>query len=96
MEQYSGILLRILVPRFGGRKLADIRRTHVVRLHLSLGDRRTLANRMLAVGSALYSYAVLLEEVAEGTNPFEKIKHFEDLRGRGFLIIPNMCALTRI
>ena len=41
VEQYSDILRRILVPRFGERELADIWRTHVVRLHLSLGDRRT-------------------------------------------------------
>ena len=62
VEQYSGILRRILVPRFGERELTDIRRTHVVRLHLSLGDRRTAANRMPAVGSGLYRYANLLEE----------------------------------
>ena len=78
MEQYSDILRRILVPRFGKRELTDIRRTHVVRLHLSLGDRRTLANRMLAVGSGLYRYANLLEEVPDGINPFAKIKHFDE------------------
>ena len=78
VEQYSGILRRILVLRFGERGLTDIRRTHVVRLRLSLGDRRTLANRMLAVGSGLYKYANLLEEMPDGINPFEKIKHFEE------------------
>ena len=78
VEQYSGILRRILVPRFSERELTDIRRTHVVRLHLSLGDRRTLANRMLAVGRGLYKYANLLEEVPDGINPFAKIKHFEE------------------
>ena len=77
VEQYSDILRRILVPRFGKRELTDIRRTHVVRLHLSLGDRRTLANRMLAVGCGLFRFANLLEEVPEGTNPFVKIKHFD-------------------
>ena len=72
VEQYAEILHRILVPRFGKRELTDIRQTHVVCLHLSLGDRRTLANRMLSVGSALYKYAKLLEELPEGTNPFVK------------------------
>ena len=85
VEQYSGILRRILVPRFGERELTKIRRTHVVRLHLSLGDRRTLANRMLAVGSGLYRYANLLEEVPDGTNPFTKIKHFEEPARERFL-----------
>ena len=65
VEQHFGILRRILVPRFGQRELTDIQRTHVVRLHLSLGDRRTGANRMLAVGSGHYSYANLLEEVPD-------------------------------
>ena len=78
VEQNSDILRRILVPNFGSHELTDIRRTHVVRLHLSLGDRRTLANRMLSVGSGLYKYANLLEEVLEGTNPFAKIKHFDE------------------
>ena len=85
VEQYSGILRRILVPRFGERELTDIRRTHVVRLHLSLGDRRTAANRMLAVGSGLYRYANLLEEVPDGVNPFAKIKHFEESSRERFL-----------
>ena len=85
VEQYSGILRRILVPRFGERELTDIRRTHVVRLHLSLGDRRTAANRMLAVGSGLYRFANLLEEVPDGINPFAKIKHFEETARERFL-----------
>ena len=85
VEQYCGILRRILVPRFGERELTDIRRTHVVRLHLSLGDRRTAANRMLAVGSGLYRYANLLEEVPDGINPFAKIKHFEEPARERFL-----------
>ena len=85
VEQYSGILRRILVPRFGERELTDIRRTQVVRLHLSLGDRRTAANRMLAVGSGLYRYANLLEEVSDGFNPFAKIKHFEEPARERFL-----------
>ena len=33
---------------------------------------------MLAVGSGLYRYANLLEEVPDGINPFAKIKHFEE------------------
>ena len=30
------------------------------------------------MGSGLYKYANLLEEVPEGTNPFAKIKHFDE------------------
>ena len=86
VEQYSGVLRRILVPTFDGkRELTDIRRTHVVHLHLSLGDRRTSANRMLAVGGGLYRYADLLEEVPDGTNPFAKTKHFEEPAQERFL-----------
>ena len=33
---------------------------------------------MLSVGSGLYKYANFLKEVPEGTNPFAKIKHFDE------------------
>ena len=85
VKQYSGILRRILVPSFGSHELTNIRRNHVVRLHLSLGNRRTLANRMFSVGSGLHKYANLLEEVPEKTNPFAKIKHFEESARERFL-----------
>ena len=83
--QYSSILRRILVPRFGERELTDIGRTHVVRLHLLLGNRRTAANRTLVAGSVLYRYAILLEEVPDGINPFVKIKIFDETARERFL-----------
>ena len=97
VEQNSDILRHILVPSFGSHELTDIRRMYVVRLHLSLGDSRTLANRMLSVGSGLYKYVNLLEEVPEGTNQFAKIKHFEEpAREKRFLDNSEYMRVDRV
>ena len=40
---------------------------------------------MLAVGSGLYRYANLHEEVPDGMNPFAKIKHFDEHLRERFL-----------
>ena len=80
---YRLIIRRYLKPEFGHRQLTDIKRYQVIELHTLMKKKRTMANRMLAVGSSMYSYAQDLELIEPNINPFKGVaKYKEALRER--------------
>lgn len=81
---YADLLERIVYPKFGKRKAAALSGRDLSGLHQELADRPYLANRMLAVVSAMYGWAAgPVALVPENTNPARGIERFsEERRGR--------------
>ncbi|WP_319932892.1 tyrosine-type recombinase/integrase [Lichenihabitans sp. Uapishka_5] len=80
---YESLLRLYALPTLGKRKLTDVTRGDLSRLHASLNDRPYRANRLLAVIGSLYSFAEKRDLVPEHYNPARRIEKFrEDQRER--------------
>ena len=85
VRQYSYVIKQILNPEFGHLNLDSVQRAQVNKLHLSMADRPVVANRMLAVGKRIYSFAQEVGELPDQINPFTKIRHFKERPRERFL-----------
>ena len=70
-----GLLLKVhILPVLGSRRIVDIKRHDVGRLHSSLSDRPFRANRCLALISSIWTWASRRDEVQFGDNPAKGIE----------------------
>ena len=84
-----------LVPALGGKKAVDLRRDEVVRFHRSVGKNHpATANRVTAILSAAYSFAVKSQTLPPGTvNPAAGIEKFKEQSRERYLSEPELLRL---
>ncbi len=83
VSQYDDLLTRVLKPVLGKRKAAKVLPAEVAKIHRDLSDKPFLANRTIAVLSAMYGWAAKRQIVPPGTNPAKSIERYrEDGRQR--------------
>jgi integrase len=76
---YEDILDRLVIPAFGSMKAKDLTSADVARLHRALRNRPFLANRVLAIIGAMYSFAEgAARMVPKGVNPVSEIEKYEE------------------
>ncbi len=80
-EEYERLLKTHILPALGARRLVDITRADVARLHAKLSGRPFTANRCLALVSSIWNWAARREEVAFVNNPAKGIERNPE-RGR--------------
>src|SRR4029077_1585981 len=68
------MLDRRILPHLGSRKVAEIDRGDVARLHSAMKGTPILANRALALLSHMLNYATDKGERPDGPNPCRKVK----------------------
>jgi integrase len=73
-QQYEALLHQHLNPALGNRRLTDVRRVDVARLHANLSDHPYLANRCLALVSSIWNWAARRDEVRAEDNPAKGIE----------------------
>lgn len=73
-EEYERLLRVHILPKFGTRRIVDIKRVDIARLHAALSDRPFAANRALALISSIWNWAARREEVAFTNNPAKGIE----------------------
>jgi integrase len=71
--EYERLLDVHIYPALGSRRIIDVRRVDVARLHTSLSDRPFVANRCLALISSLWNWAARRDEVQFDNNPAKGI-----------------------
>ena len=92
---YELALNKTLLPAFGEMPLTEIKRSDVMRLHRELHDRPVLANRVIAVGRSLFSYAWIHDVVSDSCNPFRRIPFYKEKRRDRILNKAEYCRLGR-
>jgi integrase len=92
--EYRSMLDRHLLPALGSRRMGDIRKADLARLHSKLtGDGvPTSANRALAVFSSIWNWAAKRDE-AEGPNPAAGIEKNPERKMDRFLTIEELTRL---
>jgi integrase len=73
-KEFQRVLDKHILPALGSRRLADIRRPDVARLHASLAATPILANKILEIISAIWNFAAKHEEVAATHNPAQGVE----------------------
>jgi integrase len=80
-DAYGRALRLHIIPAFGSKRIVDVRRLDVTRLHADLADIPYQANKALAVVSAIWNWAARRDEVERHSNPASGIERFPE-RGR--------------
>ena len=91
--EYGRLLDKLAYPAIGGRKVADIGRSDIARLHSSLRRTRYQANRVLAVLSKVFSLAERDGLRPVGSNPCRHIEKFQEVERERMLSTIELAAL---
>jgi integrase len=77
-SEYRRIVQSRIVPALGSKRIADVHRNDVARLHGKLADTPYEANRALAIVSAVWNWAGRRGEVALANNPAKAIERYPE------------------
>ena len=72
-ESYRCLLDKYVLPELGKKKIIDIGRVDVARLHSKLADTPRQANAAVSVISAIWGWAARREEVEFAKNPASRL-----------------------
>ena len=92
-KEYRRLLEHIALPVLGKRKLADITRRDIERLHHTRRDTPTEANRALACLSAMFNIAERWGLRPDGSNPCRHIEKYPQRRRERFLSPAELARL---
>jgi integrase len=73
-DEYERLLASYIFPAIGPRRLSDVRRVDVARLHAEFSDRPPTANRCLAIISAVWNWGAKRDQVKAADNPAKGIE----------------------
>jgi integrase len=71
--EYERLLEVHIYSALGSRRITDVRRADIARLHAALSDRPFVANRCLALISSIWNWAARRDEVQFANNPAKGI-----------------------
>lgn len=77
-SEYRRIVQSRIVPTIGSKRIADVHRNDVARLHGKLADTPYEANRVLALISAVWNWAARRGEAALADNPAKAIERYPE------------------
>jgi integrase len=87
------LIAKKLAPALGKRKVAEVTRAEVAKLHNGMSDTPYEANRALALLSKAFNLAELWGWRAEGTNPTRLVKKFAETARKRFLSPAELARL---
>lgn len=91
--EYRRALQLYILPVIGNKKVDEVSRQDIARLHRDLGQKPTQANRTIEVISKMFSLAEEWGYRPEGTNPRKGIKKYHEKKRERFL---SAAELSRV
>jgi integrase len=82
---YEALLNRFIYPAIGSKRIVDIRRPEVSKLHAKLAAKPYTGNRVLALISSIWNWAAKGDEVEFANNPAKGIERNEEKKRERFL-----------
>jgi integrase len=92
-EEYARILTAYVLPAIGSKRIVDVRRADVARMHGKLSASPYQANRSLAVVSAIWNWAARRDEVAFADNPARAIERYPEAGRERYLTSEELARL---
>src|SRR6185312_6044110 len=92
-DHYERMLASHIYPAIGSRRLHDIRRVDVARIHAGLSDRPATANRCMAVISSVWNWGARRDEVEATANPAVGVERNPEEGKERFLSSDELASL---
>lgn len=92
-DEYAALLRTHVLPAIGSKRIVDVRRADVARLHGKMRDKPYQANRALALVSAVWNWAARRDEVAPAENPAKGIERYPEQGRERFLTSDELARL---
>ena len=92
-DEYERILKAHILPALSSKRVLDLRRSDVAKLHAQLADAPYQANRALAVISAVWNWAGRRDEVDRNSNPAAGIERYPEQGRERFLTTDELMRL---
>jgi len=92
-REYRRLFEKVIVPVLGQRRVADVTRQDIARLHHAKRATPTEANRTLALLSVLFTFAERQGERPDGSNPCRHVERFPQRRRERFLSPDELARL---
>ena len=93
---YRSLIDGVIRPELGTRKVADVDRADVQRLHHKLKDAPYAANRLLAVLSKMMNLAERWGVRSDNTNPCRHVERFREKRRQRFLSAAELAEFGKV
>jgi integrase len=93
LDEYRRIVTKHISPELGSLPVDRVDRTDAIRLHTALAAHRYVANRVIAVLSAVMTYAERLELRPPASNPCRGLERFAEKRRKRPLTIVELGRL---
>ncbi|BGE86299.1 MULTISPECIES: site-specific integrase [Methylosinus] len=94
-ESYRCLLDKYVLPELGAKRIVEIGRADVARLHSNLGTTPRQANAAVSVISAIWGWAARREETEFGKNPATRLERFPERRWERYLSSEEMGRLGK-
>lgn len=91
--EYRRSLKLYILPAIGSKRVEEVTRADIARLHRDLGHKPTQANRTIEIVSKMFSLAEEWGHRPEGTNPRKGIRKYPEKKRERFL---SSAELTRV
>ncbi len=92
-DEYARLLKVHILPAFGSKRIVEVQRADVARLHGKLVETPYEANRALAVVSAIWGWAARRGEVALTGNPAKAIERYPEQGRERYLTSAELARL---
>lgn len=80
-DEYERVLRLHVLPSIGLRRMFEVNRSDVAKLHAKMAETPAVANKMLAIISSLWNWAARQDEVVVNSNPAVGIERYH-IQGR--------------
>lgn len=94
VAEYDRLVTKLILPALGKRKVADVNRSDVARLHHELRGTPYQANRVLAILSKMFSLAERWGMRPDNTNPCRHFDRFREDKRERFLSEVELVQLS--
>ncbi len=92
-EFYGQLLQSYVLPVFGSKRILDVRRADVAKMHAKFQGTPYQANRALSLVSAVWNWAAKRDEVAVAANPAAGIERYPEHKRERFLTTDELARL---
>jgi integrase len=92
-DEYERILTVHVIPALGAKRIVDLRRADIAKLHSKLSDSPYQANRAIALVSAIWNWAARRDEVAFADNPAHAVERFKETGRERYLTTEELARL---
>ncbi|WP_296710894.1 site-specific integrase [Rhodoblastus sp.] len=93
---YEALLKRFIYPAIGSKRIMDIRRAEIAKLHAKLAEKPYTGNRVLALISSIWNWSAKRDEVEFAANPAKGIERNKERKRERFLGSEELARLGEI